>query len=132
MIVGVLVATSCGSVFGGPDGRVGRVVVGPRLNGGEDAEVGGVVDTSGECVTVRIEGSGPDNGFVWPNGTGWDSDRGVVLPNGRILAHGDTISGGGGYHTFARGDLATPELLAGLESCGWDPTTEIPWLQHDY
>jgi hypothetical protein len=112
-----------------PDGLVGKVVVGPALNGGGDADIRGVVDTSGECVTVRIEGAPEDNGFIWPNGTGWDSERGVVLPNGETLNDGDLVSGAGSSRSVHRDRSATPDLMAALIECGWDPGSETPWLQ---
>lgn len=87
-----LVATACSGEARSLDGPL--VVSFPR-NDGEDALITGVVALEDDgCVTV--------DGFVaaWPPGTTWDVvTESITLPDGSVVVEGDSVEGGGGYHS---------------------------------
>ncbi len=77
--------------------------------GGEDAEIRGVLVIEGECLYLAFDEVGERYPIVWPASTVWDADAGrVQLPNGETVGPGDSVYGGGGYHSV--GDV---EALAG-------------------
>jgi len=107
---------------GDDGGKAGMVIAGPEAVGGIMlAKIQGMIDTSRGCVTLaELEG-----GIVFPFGTTWDDDsQVVVLADGRELADGDFVSGGGGYV-----QLATASLRSAAVECGWSATADTAWLQ---
>jgi len=81
----------------GLDGPVMRHLA-AFANEGEDAEVGGVIEIEGECLYVSFDEVGERYPVVWPASTMWDVNaKKVVLPNGDVIGHGDSVYGGGGY-----------------------------------
>lgn len=81
----------------GLDGPVLRHLA-PSANGGEDAEIRGVIEIEGDCLYIADHGGGERYPVVWPASTVWGPQAGlVVLPNGDSVGHGDPVYGGGGY-----------------------------------
>ena len=78
--------------FDGPSVDGPLILSFPRFDS-EEAQILGVVEVEDDgCVT--IDGSVA----VWPPGTSWDeANESIVLPDGSIVANGDSVEGGGGY-----------------------------------
>lgn len=65
---------------------------------GEDAEIRGLIEISGDCLYVSLEEIGERYPVVWPRGTSWDAEtQTIVLVSGESIAAGDAVYGGGGY-----------------------------------
>lgn len=85
----------------------GPVVAHPAAGDGSGhaALIEGPLTMSGGCLLV---GEFP---VVWPYGTTWDEDaQAVRLSDGRVVALGDRVSGGGGYPYLSdlRSEFAKP------------------------
>ncbi|MDN4161094.1 hypothetical protein [Nocardioides abyssi] len=79
------------------------------------ALIDGPLNMSSGCLLVD------EFPVVWPYGTTWDAkDQAVHLSDGRVVALGDRVSGGGGYLYFS--DLGT--ALA-------DPLTDCPMNKYE-
>ena len=74
---------------------------------GNAALIEGPLTMSEGCLMV---GEYP---VVWPHGTTWDPDqRAVLLSDGRVIALGDRVSGGGGYPHLAELETKYADPLA--------------------
>ena len=82
---------------------VGPLVVHPEVSGEveeHEAEVIGRFDLIGDCfmLTDAADDDLPDHPIVWPAGTVWREDVGVVvLPGGVEATLGSTLAGSGGF-----------------------------------
>ena len=87
--------------------------------GGEAAEVRGVLQLEGDCLYVVFDEVGERYPIVWPAGTRWDTEgQAVVIRNGESLAVGDAVSGSGGYHYVDDVEtLAGPDAAALAADC---------------
>lgn len=97
----------------------GPVVAHPSEGDGSGSEAltEGPLTMSGGCLLV---GEFP---VVWPYGTTWDAEAETVrLSDGRAVALGDRVSGGGGY-PYVR-DLRT-ELAEPLADCPTNRYDEV-------
>ncbi|MEM9465757.1 MAG: hypothetical protein AAGA90_10310 [Actinomycetota bacterium] len=66
------------------------------FDGGPSAIVAGEIEINGTCLHL-VDG-GVRHAVVWPFGTTWDAQTATIgLPNGDVVAIGDSVSGGGGY-----------------------------------
>ncbi|MEM7339887.1 MAG: hypothetical protein AAF467_14630 [Actinomycetota bacterium] len=70
------------------------------VDGGEDAEIGGVIEIEGDCLYLApVAGGGERYPVVWPYSSEWDAETpGVRLGSGTVLAVGDRVDTAGGYH----------------------------------
>ena len=110
---------------GNTDGPLIRASL-PYDDGGEDAEVGGVLLLRDGCLVFEY---GEDAAFghlpiIWPGGTSWDAAaEAVVLPDGERVDIGDDVRGGGGYpYADALGwlDADAQQLAAACADSEWD------------
>lgn len=78
--------------FDGPSDDGPLILSFPRFDS-EGAQIIGVVEVEEDgCVTVDGDVA------VWPPGTTWDeANQSIMLPDGSIVASGDSVEGGGGY-----------------------------------
>ncbi|MGB5169046.1 MAG: hypothetical protein WBN71_11895 [Acidimicrobiia bacterium] len=84
-------------------------------SGGEDAKLTGTVVLNGACLELHSM-SGETYAIAWPKGTTWDENEvAVLLSNGRLVRDGDSISGGGGYHSYSSLD---PVTVSAARDCG--------------
>ena len=85
--------------------------------GGMEALIEGPVALSERCLMVG------EFSVIWPHGTSWDDDLGAVrLSDGRVVALGDRVSGGGGYPYLS--DLG-PDLAERLADCPTNAYGEV-------
>lgn len=78
------------------DARVRVLVRRESADGGADALVSGVLEASGSCLGVTVEGV--PYPVVFPPGTTSEGDA-ITLPSGDELRTGDQVSLGGGFHS---------------------------------
>ncbi|MEQ8717892.1 MAG: hypothetical protein RIE08_09800 [Acidimicrobiales bacterium] len=85
----------------------------------EAAEIRGVLEIEGACLYVALEEIGERYPVVWPSSTSWDGDsQRVILASGQTLEAGDSIYGGGGYHSVEDVHRLAGEAAADLaERC---------------
>lgn len=106
------------------DGPVISVEVG---DGAMDGIVGGVLDYDGACLSLVDPDAGVRTAVVWRAGTTWNPERtSVVLPDGREVALGDTVSAGGGTVPISG---VSEELRVALGSCATDDQPSVALVQ---
>lgn len=92
-----------------------------------DGIVLGVLDYDGACLSLVDPDTGDRTAVAWRTGTTWNPDRtSVVLPDGREVALGDTVSAGGG--TVAISGVSEP-LRDALAGCATDDQTSVALIQ---
>jgi hypothetical protein len=111
---------------GGVDGPIAYGAR-PADDGGEDALLEGVLafDDDG-CVRVG------DSVLLWRFGARWQSEPPAVLVDGLVLAAGDRIAAGGGFHDIANLTWWTEsdEVAEYLRNCGAKPGDGVFVIQH--
>ncbi len=112
LLIALLVMSGCSGSVDGP------VLEGNRRTAGTDAEVLGELVIEADCLYLCWPDSGVRYPVVWPHGTGWDSEQStVMLPGGTLVYEGDSVSGGGGYHSDNLDEYTVPEGVELARAC---------------
>lgn len=112
---------------GNVDGPVVRHSL-PFALDGDSAEVGGTLMLRDGCLVFAYPGDGPDSQLpiVWPATTRWDDERSeVVLPTGDRVGIGDSVVGGGGYHSAGWLDSLDDDATELLTACALNTWREV-------